>query len=268
LPVAAAPSPPTEQAPMARLAGLSALVTGASRGIGREIALRLAREGALVAVHYGNSEAEARAVVAAIEQAGGRAFMAQADLADVTQIGGLLETVRQQLAAHGSSGLDVLVNNAGVAGLGDMATTSADLFDRIFAVNVRGCLFVTQHALPLLNDGGSVINMSSVVGHHAYPQFIAYSASKAAIDSMTRSMAAALGPRKIRVNAISPGVVRTDMMAGGLANEAFVADRLSVTAMKEIGEPEDIASVAAFLAGPDARWITGERINVSGGMHL
>jgi 3-oxoacyl-[acyl-carrier protein] reductase len=251
-----------------KLDGTCALVTGASRGIGREIALRLARDGALVAIHYSRSEEQAAATLKSIEDEGGSAFLVKADLADVEAIERMFAALRSALSDRGVRALDTLVNNAGVAGLGDISTTDVALFDEIFDVNVRGCLFVTRHAIELMNDGGSIINMSSVVGHHGYPEFIAYAASKAAIDSMTVSMAAALGPRKIRVNAIAPGVTKTDMMAAGLSNDEFVKGRLAVTALEAIGEPADIASVAAFLASDDARWVTGERINVSGGMHL
>lgn len=253
---------------MTKLKGKSALVTGASRGIGREIALRLARDGALVGVHYSKNEEQAISALQAIESEGGTGFLLKADLADVGQIEQMFVALRPELSSRGVSGLDVLVNNAGIGGLGNISTTSVALFDQIFAVNVRACLFVTQQAIELMNDGGSIINMSSVVGHHGYPDFIAYSASKAAIDSFTLSMAAALGTRQIRVNAIAPGVVKTDMMAAGLQNDEFVKGRLAITALKAIGEPSDIASVAAFLASDDARWITGERINVSGGMHV
>lgn len=253
---------------MTKLQGMNALVTGASRGIGREIALDLARNGALVAIHYSSSEEQALSTLRSIESNGGAAFLVKADLAEVGEIEQLFVALKAELAGRGVSGLDILVNNAGVAGLGDISTTSAALFDEVFGVNVRGCLFVTKYAIELMNDGGSIINMSSVVGHHGYPEFIAYAASKAAIDSMTLSMAAALGPRKIRVNAIAPGVVKTDMMAAGLDNEEFVKGRLAVTALKAIGEPADIASVASFLASEEARWITGERISVSGGMQL
>jgi len=251
-----------------KLAGKTALVTGASRGIGREIALRLARDGALVGIHYSRSADQAASTLQEIERDGGAGFLVKADLANVDEIEQLLAAVRAELSGRGAEGLDILVNNAGVAGLGDISTTSVELFDEIFSVNVRACLFVTKHALELMSDGGSITNMSSVVAQHGYPAFIAYAASKAAIDAMTMSMAKALGPRKIRVNAIAPGVVKTDMMTGALTNEAFIEERLSITALRAIGEPVDIASVVSFLASDDARWITGERINVSGGMHL
>lgn len=252
---------------MAKLDGKTALVTGASRGIGREIALRLARDGATVGVHYSQNEAQAASALQAIKGEGGSGFLLKADLSKVEEIERLAGSLKAELSDRGRK-LDILVNNAGIGGLGNVSTTTPALFDQIFAVNVRACLLVTQQAIELMNDGGSIINMSSVVARYGYPEFIAYAASKAAIDSMTLSMAVALGGRKIRVNAIAPGVVKTDMMAAGLQNEEFVKGRLAITALKAIGEPADIASVAAFLASEDARWITGECIDVSGGMHV
>jgi 3-oxoacyl-[acyl-carrier protein] reductase len=251
-----------------RLAGKIALVTGAARGIGQEIALRLAREGAVVGVHYGASRAKAGAVLRTIEAEGGDGFLVGADIGNMAEIEKLFAEVKSELTRRGVRKLDILVNNAGVGGLGSVTNAKAADFDRIFAVNVRGTLFVTQHALEMMGEGGRIINLSSVVGHRAYPDLIAYAASKAAINSMTRSMAWGLGPRKITVNAIAPGMTDTDMNARALANESFVADRISRTALGAIGVPQDIAGAIAFLASDDGKWITGETIAVSGGMHL
>jgi len=251
-----------------KLKGKTALVTGASRGIGREIALRLASEGALVAVHYGASKEAAEAVLAAIESAGGKAFLVQGDVTSVSEIRGMFAELDEALAARGTSGLDILVNNAGVGVQGDVENTTEADFDLVFATNVKGLLFVSQHAVPRIRDGGRVINLSSMVGHNAYPGAIAYAATKAAVDSMTMSMALGLGPRKITVNAVAPGATDTDFIAFIMDNEAIVSHLKAQTALGEIGKPGDIAALVAFLASDDAGWITGERIRASGGMHL
>jgi len=251
-----------------KLKGKTALVTGASRGIGREIALRLASEGALVAVHYGASKEAAEAVLAAIESAGGKAFLVQGDVTSVSEIRGMFAELDKALAARGTSGLDILVNNAGVGVQGDVENTTEADFDLVFATNVKGLLFVSQHAVPRIRDGGRVINLSSMVGHNAYPGAIAYAATKAAVDSMTMSMALGLGPRKITVNAVAPGATDTDFIAFIMDNEAIVSHLKAQTALGEIGKPGDIAALVAFLASDDAGWITGERIRASGGMHL
>jgi len=251
-----------------KLKGKTALVTGASRGIGREIAPRLASEGALVAVHYGASKEAAEAVLAAIESAGGKAFLVQGDVTSVSEIRGMFAELDKALAARGTSGLDILVNNAGVGVQGDVENTTEADFDLVFATNVKGLLFVSQHAVPRIRDGGRVINLSSMVGHNAYPGAIAYAATKAAVDSMTMSMALGLGPRKITVNAVAPGATDTDFIAFIMDNEAIVSHLKAQTALGEIGKPRDIAALVAFLASDDAGWITGERIRASGGMHL
>lgn len=253
---------------MGKLEGRTALVTGASRGIGRAIALRLAEEGALVAVHYGRQEAAAREVMAEIEARGGAAFLLGADLRDLAAVAAMFDDLDRALAARGADRLHILVNNAGIGGIGSMLETDEALFDDLFAVNVKGLFFVTKHALPRLADGGRIINLSSMVSKNAYPGFIAYAATKAAVDSLTLSLAAELGPRGITVNAVAPGATATDFIGPLVENREFMAALEAGTALRRIGTAEDIADVVAFLVSHDGRWITGERVRASGGMHL
>lgn len=247
------------------LAGKSALVTGASRGIGRGIALRLAAEGAVVAVHYVSDAAAAVRTVEEIRKAGGTAFALQADIRSVGQIRALFEGLDAQLQRHaGSPGLDILVNNAGVLVPGFIeGYTEAD-FDRQVETNLKGPFFVIQHALPRLRDGARVINISSGTARRANPGVIAYAAAKAALNYLSQAMAAELGPRGITVNALAPGLTQTDM-AGELGASPVARRTLENTALGRIGQVSDIASIAAFLASPAAGWITGEVIHATGG---
>lgn len=250
------------------LGGKVALVTGASRGIGRAIALKLGSEGALVAVHFATSRQAAEAVVADISAAGGTAFAVQADLSRMADIDTLFDALDVELARHGAGALDILVNNAGIGvGGGIESLTEAD-FDRVFTLNVKGMTFVTQRALSRIPDGGRIVNISSMVGHNAYPGLLAYAATKAAVDSLTLSMAAGLGKRRITVNSVAPGATESDFMGGATRREDVASQMRALTALQEIGKPDDIAEVVAFLASDAGRWITGERIRASGGMHL
>lgn len=250
------------------LSNTTALVTGASRGIGRAIALKLAEAGALVCIHYGHRRDAAREVVEEIEDAGGRAFALGADLRDVQAIEEMFIRLDEELAMRNAAGLDVLVNNAGVGLVGTIEETDPESFDEVFAVNVRAPFFVLQQALPRFRDGGRIINISSMVSHNAYPGFIAYAASKAAVDSITRSLAADLGRRGITVNAVAPGATLTEFLGDLTEDEVFMETLASQAALGRIGQPQDIADVVAFLASPGAGWITGERVRASGGMHL
>jgi len=250
------------------LQGKVALVTGASRGIGRAIALKLASQGATVAVHFGANRDAAEAVLSQIEAEGGQGFLLQADVTHVDQIAAMFTALDAELERLGRARLDILVNNAGIGVTGDVETTSEADFDRVFATNVKGLLFVSQQAVPRLADGGRIINISSMVGHNAYPGAIAYAATKAAVDSMTQSMALGLGARGITVNAVAPGATDTDFIDFVMKDPAIVAHIEGQTALGRIGQAPDIAEVVAFLASDAAGWVTGERVRASGGMHL
>ncbi|MFI7537195.1 SDR family oxidoreductase [Streptosporangium sp. NPDC049376] len=250
---------------MGVLAGKTALVTGGSRGIGRAVAVRLAAEGALVAVHYGGDDAAARETVAWIEKEGGRAFAVRARFGEPGAIDLLFDGLTEGLAGRG---LDILVNNAGIASINPISQVTPEEFERLLAVNVSTPFFVIQRALPLLNDGGRVVNMGSTATRIAVPMQIGYTVSKAAIEAMAPSLANELGGRGITVNTVAPGVVRTDMTAGHTSIPEVVAAFEAITALGRLGEPEDVADVVAFLASPQGRWVTGQTVDVSGGTYL
>lgn len=244
------------------------MVTGASRGIGRAIAVRLAADGALVAVHYGRHAEEAEQTARMIEQAGGQAFVIGADLAQPEVIEPMFTKLDAELSRRNCSVIDVLVNNAGIGGGGGIEGMEQAKFDKLFATNVRGTFLVTKHALKRFSDGGRVINISSMVSLAAYPGSIAYAMTKAAVNSFTVSLAVELGKRGITVNAVAPGATQTDFIATYLAdpkNASFLAD---AAALGRIGQPTDIADVVALLAAAEGRWVTGQIIQASGGMHL
>jgi 3-oxoacyl-[acyl-carrier protein] reductase len=248
---------------MANLNGKTALVTGASRGMGRAAALGLAAAGACVLVHYGSSAKEAEAVVAQIRKAGGRA---EAVGADLSAPDGAHKLARQARSIVGDR-LDILVANAGVSKPATIEETTIEDFDRLFAVNVRAPFFLTQQLLPILSKGSSVIYLSSLAAHAVVGSIPAYAATKGAIDTMVKHFAAALGGRGIRVNAVAPGVVETDMSSFA-KTDAGRDYALGLQALKRLAQPEDIAPVVTFLASDDARWITGDTIYVDGGSKL
>ncbi|MFF4487539.1 SDR family NAD(P)-dependent oxidoreductase [Streptomyces sp. NPDC001544] len=250
---------------MAALTGRTALVTGASRGIGRAVALRLAAEGALVAVHYGGDDEAAEATVARIEEAGGRAFAVRARFGEEGAVDRLF---RQLGAGLDGRGLDVLVNNAGISSGHSIGQVTAEEWDRLLAVNVTAPFFVIQRALPLLNDGGRIVNIGSTASRFAVSTQIGYTVTKAALESLAPSLANELGRRGITVNTVAPGAVRTDLTAGYTAIPEVVAGIEAITALGRLGEVEDVADVVGFLAGPQGRWITGQTIDVSGGTYL
>ncbi|MFF8382142.1 SDR family NAD(P)-dependent oxidoreductase [Streptomyces kanasensis] len=253
---------------MGELDGKTALVTGGSRGIGRAVALRLAAGGALVAVHYGGNEEAAARTVARIVEAGGRAFAVQARFGESGAVDRLFAQLTAELADHGADGLDILVNNAGIHSAGSIAHLTEQEFARLLAVNVSTPVFVIQRALPMLRDGGRIVNMGSAATRIAEPGQIGYTVTKAALAALGPSLANELGRRGITVNTVEPGVVLTDMIAPYAAVPEAVAGLESITALGRIGEPEDVADVVGFLAGPQGRWVTGQTIDVSGGTYL
>src|SRR5476651_658888 len=247
---------------MSKLFGKTALVTGASRGIGRASALALAKAGAQVIVHYSTAVAEAEAVVAEITAAGG----ASAIGVDLSAPDGAHKLAAQVRAIVGDR-LDIVFANAGVASAGPIADTSVTEFDRLFAVNVRAPYFLVQQLLPVLGKGSSVILNSSLAARAAVGQLSAYAATKGAISTLVKYFATALGEQGIRVNAVAPGIVNTDM-SNFIKTEAGREYALTIQALKRVAQPDDIGDVVAFLASDDARWITGDIIEAGGGSKL
>lgn len=238
-------------------------MTGASRGIGRATAIALAAAGARILVHYGRSKAEAEAVVARIHKAGGQAEAVQADLAAPDGAHRLATRTRECVGER----LDVLVANAGISKAATIEKTTVQDFDELFAVNVRAPFFLIQQLLPALADGSSITLVSSMAAHAASEILPAYAATKGAIDTLVKQLGFALGPRGIRVNAVAPGVVETDM-SPFTRTEVGRKGTLSMQALKRIAQPDDIAAVVAFLASDDARWVTGDIVRVDGGSRL
>lgn len=248
---------------MATLSGKTALVTGASRGMGRSTALKLAQQGAQVLVHYGNAAAEAEEVVRLIRTAGGRAEAIGVDLTAPDAPHRLAAEVRKIVEDR----LDILVANAGTAASATIEDTTVEDFDRLFAVNVRAPFFLVQQLLPILGEGSSVVLLSSLAARASVGTLAAYAATKGAIDTLVKHFAAALGERGIRVNGVAPGVVATDMSSFA-KTDAGRDFTLSLQALKRVAQPDDIGDVITFLASDAARWITGDTIRVDGGSKL
>lgn len=245
------------------LNGKTALVTGASRGIGRATALTLAAAGARVIVHFGSDEKAANSVVEAIRASGGSADKVAADLSAPN---GPHELARQVRALIGER-LDILVANAGISKASPVAETTVEDFDRLFAVNVRAPYFLVQQLLPVLGEGSSVVLLSSLAARASVGNLSAYAATKGAIDTLVKHFAASLGERGIRVNAVAPGVVETDM-SNFAKTDAGRDFTLGMQALKRVAQPDDIAGAALFLASDAARWVTGDTLRVDGGSKL
>lgn len=248
---------------MASLRGKTALVTGASRGIGRAAALALAEAGAQVLVHYGRGAVEAQAVVEAIKAADGWAQAIGSDLATPDGPHELAAKVRASIGDR----LDVLVANAGISKAATIEETRLEDFDALFAVNVRAPFFLVQQLLPMLGEGASIVFTSSLVAHAAIGNLSAYAATKGAIDTLVKHLAFVLGPKGIRVNAVAPGVVDTDM-SSFTKTEAGREVATGMQALKRVAQPDDIAGAIVFLASDEARWVTGDTLRVDGGSKL
>lgn len=247
---------------MSKLQGKVAVVTGASKGIGAGIARALGEAGASVVVNYASDKAGADKAVADIKARGGKAVAVQADVSKDADVKRLFEETRK---AYGK--LDVLVNNAGVFKFSPIQDTTEAEYQRQFSINVLGPLLATREALPLFgSEGGSVINISSVVSRMGIPGSAIYAGTKGALDTITQVLASELGPRKIRVNSINPGMVESEgTHAAGFIGGDFQKNIEAQAPLGRIGQPEDVAKVAVFLASDDAGWLTGERISASGG---
>lgn len=247
---------------MSKLSGKVAVVTGASKGIGAAIASAFAAEGAAVVVNYASSRAGAHAVVADITAAGGKAIAVQADVSQADQVQALVKA-----AVDTFGGLDILVNNSGVYEFGAIEAITEEHYRKQFDVNVWGLLLATQAAAAQLREGGSVINISSAVTSLLPPQSAVYTGTKGAVDAITGVLAVELAPRKIRVNAINPGMVETEgTHTAGFIGSEFETGIVGQTPLGRLGQPGDIASVAVFLASDDAAWLTGEKLTASGGL--
>ena len=247
---------------MSKLAGRVAVVTGASKGIGAAIAKALAKAGADVVVNYASSKAGADAVVDAIVAAGGKAIAVQGDVSKASEAQGLIEAAVSRFGR-----LDVLVNNSGIYEFASIEELTEEHYRRQFDVNVLGVLLATQAAARHLGEGGSIINISSAITHVHTPTAAAYAGTKGAVNAITGVLANELAPRKIRVNAVSPGFVVTEgSQSAGIVGSDMEAGLVAQTPLGRAGQPADIADVVAFLASDDARWLTGEVITASGGI--
>lgn len=245
------------------------IVTGGSRGLGSNTAISIARHGGDVILTYRSGASGAQAVVAEIEALGRKAVALQLDVGDISGFPAFVERVRSTLKSWGRDSFDHLVNNAGHGEMANFAETTEAQFDLLFNVHVKGVFFLTQALLPLLADGGRIVNFSSGLTRVSYPGFSAYSAAKGAVEILSLYMAKELGSRGITANTIAPGAIETDFLGGAVRdmpayNEAFAV----MTALGRVGLPDDIGPAVATLLGPDNRWVTAQRIEISGGQNI
>jgi NAD(P)-dependent dehydrogenase (short-subunit alcohol dehydrogenase family) len=247
-----------------------ALVTGGSRGLGKNMALALAKKGINVVLTYHSKQDEAEAVVADIEKEGLKAAALKLDTGDVKSFDGFITELKATLKnTFGTEHFDFLVNNAGIGVHAPFADTKEDDFDLLFNIHLKGVFFLTQKALPLINDGGRIINLSSGLARFSNPGYAAYAAMKGAIEVLTRYQAKELGARGIAVNTVAPGAIETDF-GGGVVRDNDQVNKMiaGATALGRVGVPDDIGGVVAFLCTEEARWINAQRIEVSGGMNV
>lgn len=247
-----------------------ALVTGGSRGLGRNMAIALAKKGIDIVLTYNSNKDEADKVVAEILSLGQKAFTLQLDAGNVKSFDGFLQQVTSYLKENtGSTSFDFLINNAGTALYSSFADTTEEQFDNAINIHYKGVFFLTQKALPFLNDGGRIINISSGLARFSFPGSAAYGSMKGAVEVLTRYLAKELGSRGIAANVVAPGAIETDFGGGQTRDNKEVNDRISgLTALGRVGLPNDIGGVVAFLCSDEAKWINGQRIEVSGGIFL
>ena len=247
-----------------------ALITGGSRGLGKEMALRIAEKGLDVVLTYNSKQDEAQAVVQQIEALGQKAAALQLNVGQVGTFNSFFANLQQVLQTHfGTDKIDFLVNNAGIGIHASFADTTEAQFDELLNIHFKGSFFLTQKALPFFNSGGGVINISTGLARFSFPGYAAYASMKGAIETLTKYQAKELGSKGIRVNVVAPGAIETDFGGGAVRDNATLnAQVASMTALGRVGLPEDIGGVVAFLCTDEARWMNAQRIELSGGMML
>ncbi|WP_322093285.1 SDR family NAD(P)-dependent oxidoreductase [Paraburkholderia bannensis] len=246
-----------------------AIVTGGSRGIGRDAVLCLARRGVDTILTYKSNREEAEKVVALVEQAGARAVALQLDTGDSGAVGGFAEAVRTALGTLGAQRFDYLVNNAGISSSSNLESITEAEMDALYDVHFKGVLFLTQKLLPLINDGGRIVNISSGLARFAMPNRIGYGSIKAAVEALTRYMAVELAPRRIAVNVVAPGAIATDFSGGIVRDNPQVNKAVAEhTALGRVGLPQDVGPVIAGLLSDEFGWVNAQRIEVAGGIHI
>lgn len=247
-----------------------ALITGGSRGLGKNMALSLAKDGVDIILTYNSNKQEADKTVNEIQALGQKAQAFQLDTGNIKSFDAFIQQISSHLKqVYGKANFDFLINNAGVALYAPFADTTEEEFDNIINIHFKGVYFLTQKALPLINDGGRIVNLSSGLARFSFPGSAAYGATKGAMDVLTRYLAKELGPRKINVNIMAPGAIETDFGHGRVRDDKALNAQLSgLTALGRVGVPDDIGGVVAFLCSEQARWINGQRIEASGGIFL
>lgn len=247
-----------------------ALVTGGSRGLGKNMALSLAAKGINVILTYNSKKDEALAVVAEIEKIGAKAAALQLNTGEIKSFDGFLEELKGVLkGTFGTDRFDFLINNAGIGYHANITETTEEMFDTLVNIHFKGVYFLTQKSLPIINDGGRIINLSSGLARFSFPGSSAYASMKGAVETFTKYIANELGARGIAANVVAPGAIETDFSGGMVRDNAQLNQTISgLTALGRVGLPDDIGGVVAFLCTEDAKWINGQRIEVSGGMNL
>lgn len=247
-----------------------ALVTGGSRGLGKEMALNLAKKKIDVIITYNSKKSDADAVIQEIEKLGQRGAALQLDAGNIKSFDAFFVTVKKVLKeVFAADAFDFLINNAGIGVYASLTDSTEEQFDSLVNIHFKGVFFITQKALPIMHDGGRIINISSGLARFSYFGYAAYASMKGAVETLTRYMAVELGPRRIAVNVVAPGAIATDFAGGLVRDNAEVNNHIaSLTALGRVGQADDIGSVVAFLCTDDAKWINGQRIEVSGGIHL